>query len=150
MELRLADTRTLEQANAFLPSFIERYNARFAKAPQDPDSAWVPLPADLDLPYYFASRETRKVRADHCIRFAGQLLQLLPGPKESSLVEQSVNVHTVPEGDLYVYHGQRRIPHQQVATPPAPPSAAAASPESAAAPKTKASARQRAWLFGHD
>jgi transposase len=152
-ELRLAGSTTLEQANAFLPDFIERYNTRFAKAPADPQSAWVPLPPDLDLPYYFASREARKVRADHCIRFAGQLLQLLPGPKESSLVEHSVNVHTVPEGELYVYQDQRRIPYQRVAAPPAPPappSAAAAAPPAAAAPKTKASARQRAWLFGQD
>jgi hypothetical protein len=48
-ELRLADASTLEQANAFLSRFIERYNARFGQAPQDPQSAWVPLPSDLDL-----------------------------------------------------------------------------------------------------
>ena len=150
-ELRLADASTLEQANAFLPRFIERYNARFAQAPQDPQRAWVPLPSDLDLPYYFAVRETRKVRADHCIRFAGQLLQLLPGPKEPSLVAQSVSVHTVPEGDCYVYHDKRRIAHQVVTAPvppPVPPSAEATPPIAPAAPKAKASARQRAWLFG--
>ena len=86
-ELRLAGSATLEAANAFLPGFIERYNARFAQEPQDPQSAWVPLPADLDTAYYFAVCETRTVRADHCIRFAGQLLQLLPGPKDPSLVD---------------------------------------------------------------
>ena len=35
-ELRLAGITTLEQANAFLPGFIERYNARFAKPPPTP------------------------------------------------------------------------------------------------------------------
>ncbi len=44
-ELRLADITTLEDANAFLPGFSERFNLRFAKAPQDPQSARVPLPA---------------------------------------------------------------------------------------------------------
>jgi len=48
-ELRLAGMTTLEAANAWLPGFIERDNARFAKAPQDPHSAWVPLPEDLDI-----------------------------------------------------------------------------------------------------
>ena len=150
-ELRLAAASTLAQANAFLPGFIERYNARFAKEPQDPHSAWVPLPTDLDIPYYFAVRETRKVRADHCLRFAGQLLQLLPGPKDPSLVAQSVSVHTVPEGDRYVYHGKRRLTYQVVAapaTPLEPPRAEATPPGVAVAPKAKASARQRAWLFG--
>jgi transposase len=102
-ELRLAGSSDLEQANAFLPGFIERYNVRFAQEPQDPQTAWVPLPADLDIPYYFAVCETRTVRADHCIRFASQLLQLRPGPKDPSLVAQTVTVHVVPEGEIYVY-----------------------------------------------
>lgn len=149
-ELRLAGITTLEGANAFLPSFIERYNARFAKPPADPNCAWVPLPADLDIPYYFAIRETRTVRADHCIRFAGQLLQLLPGPKDPSLVAQRITVHTVPEGDLYVYLDKRRIAHQPVAAaPPAAPAAPNATAQSTAPPAPpKRSAKQRAWLFG--
>jgi len=148
-ELRLQGITTLEEGNAFLPSFIDRYNARFAKAPQDPQNAWVPLPADLDTHYYFSIRATRKVRADHCISFAGQLLQLLPGPKDPSLVDQSVTVHLVPEGDIYLYHGKRRITYQPVvatqATPPQP-TGQALPPAQPADPKAKA--RQRAWLFG--
>jgi hypothetical protein len=116
-ELRLANITTLEEANAFLPAFMDRYNARFGKDPQDPQHAWVPLPSDLDTPYCFAIRETRKVRSDHCISFLGQILQLLPGPDDPSLVAQSVTVHVVPEGDIYLYHGKRRIAHQPVTTP---------------------------------
>jgi transposase len=148
-ELRLAGSSALEEANPFLPGFIERYNARFAKAPQDPNSAWVPLPKDLDIHYYFAVRATRKVRADHCISFDGQLLQLEPGPEDPSLVHQSVAVHVVPEGDIYVYHGKRRITHQPVAAPQAPPAqptGEALRPARPADPKAKA--RPRAWLFG--
>jgi transposase len=148
-ELRLSGITTLPQANAFLPGFIQRFNARFAKAPQDPHSAWVPLPVDLDLAYYFAVRETRKVRSDHCIRFMGQLLQLEPGPKDPSLVNQRVSVHVVPEGDRYVYDGKRRIAYQAVAVPAValaePQDAALPPPQPVVRPRT---ARQRAWLFG--
>jgi transposase len=148
-ELRLAGITTLEEANAFLPKFMERYNARFAKKPKDPQHAWVPLPANLDIAYYFSVRETRTVRADHCIRFAGQLLQLLPGPKDPSLVGQKVSVHVVPEGEIVLYHGKRRIMHQPVTTSPvkAPqPAEEALRPAKPANPKGKA--RQRAWLYG--
>jgi hypothetical protein len=148
-ELRLAGSSDLEQANAFLPGFIERYNVRFAQEPQDLQTAWVPLPADLDIPYYFAVCETRTVRADHCIRFAGQLLQLLPGPMDPSLVAQTVTVHVVPEGEIDVYYGKRRIAHQPVAAPqakPGPPTDAAR-PTAQPSP-SKRSAKQRAWLFG--
>ena len=36
-ELRLAGISDMQSANAFLPVFMERYNARFAKAPRRPD-----------------------------------------------------------------------------------------------------------------
>jgi len=148
-ELRLQGSTTLEEANAFLPAFIDRYNARFAKAPQDPNSAWVPLPADLDIHYYFAIHHTRKVGADHCIRFSGQILQLLPGPKDPSLVDQVVTVHVVPEGAIYLYHGKRPIAHRPCAAPEAVPP----QPQGEALPPPKplqrtSTARQRAWLFG--
>jgi hypothetical protein len=148
-ELRLAHITTLEQANAFLPGFMERYNARFAQPPQDPESAWVPLPADLDLPYYFAIRETRKVGRDHCIRFAGRYWQLLPGPKDPSLVEQNVGVHRVPEGEIYLYHGQRRLTYQAFVAPPlaAPQPPGPALPPAAPGVRNS-SAAQRRWLFG--
>jgi transposase len=148
-ELRLAGITTLEAANAFLPGFIARYNSRFAKAPQDPHSAWVPLPADLDLAYYFAIRETRKVRADHCISFAGRCYQLLPDAQTSSLVHQWITVHRVPEGDIYLYHGKRRLAYQAFVAPPvATPQPVSEAALPAAPGVRKSTARQRAWLFG--
>lgn len=148
-ELRLANITTQEAANAFLPDFIARYNARFAQPPADPGSAWVPAPPDLDLGYYFAQRETRTVRADHCITFQGQVLQLLPSPLDASLVGQRIAVHRVPEGDLYLYHGRCPVAYQLWATPPAPPPRATGEAAAPPPPKPhKSSAKQRAWLFG--
>jgi transposase len=148
-ELRLAGVTTLEAANAFLPGFITRYNARFATSPRDPESAWVPLPADFDNAYFFAVRETRKVRADHCIRFAGQWLQLLPEPTHPSLVDQTVTVHVVPEGDRYVYYGRQRLAYRPLAAAPAVRPAPTKEPAwSKLPPAANAKAKQRAWLYG--
>jgi hypothetical protein len=148
-ELRLAGVATLAAANAYLPGFMARYNARFAQAPQDPQSAWVPVPEDLDSHYYFAIRETRTVGADHCIRYAGQFLQLLPGPRDPSLVHQRVSVHIVPEGELYLYHGRRRLAYRPVAEPAPEPRPAPSAALAASEPMVRqSSARQRAWLFG--
>lgn len=147
-ELRLAGITTMEAANAFLPGFIERYNARFAKAPQDPNTAWVPLPAELDTNYYFAVRESRKVRSDHCISWSGQILQLLPDPKGPSLVDKSVTVHVVPEGAVYLYQDRRPVAYRRVlASDPVPPKPRR---EMVRQPRTvdpKAAARRRGWLF---
>lgn len=146
-ELRLAGITTLEGATAFLPGFIERYNRRFAKVPQDPNSAWVALPADLDLSYYFAIRESRKVRSDNCISWYGQQLQLLPGTNHPSLVEKTISVHVVPEGDVYVYHDRHPVAYRSVASDSLP---LRLTPKRLRPPKPvnpNAKARQRAWLF---
>ena len=38
-EMRLENIHSIEQADAFLPQFMEDYNLRFAVTPQDPDNA---------------------------------------------------------------------------------------------------------------
>ena len=147
-ELRIAGITTLEEANAFLPGFIDRFNLRFAKAPQDPNSAWVPLPPELDLNYYFALRETRKVRADHCISWLGRVLQLLPGKKDPSLVGKSVTVHIVPEGDIYLYYDRHPVAYRPVlASDPVPVKPMPKPMRQPRLANPKAKARQRAWLF---
>lgn len=147
-EMRLAGIRSLEEANAFLPGFIARFNTRFAKAPRDPESAWVPLPAGCDLAYYFAAREQRTVHADHCLQWQGQSLQLVIRAGEPSLARKKVNVHTVPEGVVYVYDGKRRLEYQRVVEAPAATVAVALpSARKAKAPDPRAKAKQRAWLF---
>ena len=147
-ELRLAGITTMEKANAFLPGFIDRYNRRFAKVPQDPNNAWVSLPPELDLNYYFAIRESRKVGSDNCISWYGQRLQLLPGPKNPSLVERRVSVHVVPEGNIYVYHDRHPVAYRTVLT--SDPLPVKPMPKPLRQPKPvnpNAKARQRAWLF---
>ena len=147
-ELRLEGITTSEQANAFLPGFIDRFNARFAKPAQDPDPAWVPLPEGLDLSYHFAVRETRKVRADHCISFEGQLLQLLPKRNGPSLVGETVAVHVVPEGEIHLYRGKDPVPFEVVPAPvPMPAKQPAKEARLPRPAQPKATARQRAWLF---
>lgn len=47
-ELRLAGISDMEAANAFLPAFMDRYNAKFAKAPRRPDNQHRPLNVEPD------------------------------------------------------------------------------------------------------
>jgi hypothetical protein len=149
-ELRLAGVSTMDEANAFLPGFIARYNGRFAVAPADPEPAWVPLPPDTDLAYHFAAREERVVRPDHTLSWLGAAYQLLPAARQPGLVGKKVAVHVVPEGDVYLYQGKRRLAYAPVAAPAPPPAGAAAkaAPRPAKPPDPRAAAKRRAWLFG--
>jgi transposase len=49
VEMRIAGISTIEEANAFLPGFIEKFNARFAVEPADPEPAFLPAVAKQDL-----------------------------------------------------------------------------------------------------
>src|SRR5438132_2608422 len=130
-EMRLAGINTLEEANAFLPDYIQRYNAHFSSAAADPAPAWVKPDAAsegdmaaleaLDLPYYFAAKEERTVRADHTLSFRGKIFSIQRKRFERSLAAERVQVHTTPEGECFVYHGKQRLQYKQVTSRPATP-----------------------------
>ena len=109
--------------------------------------------AEAGIRHQVSVRESRKVRADHCIQWQGQVLQLDIRRDEPVLVGKSVSVHTVPEGRLYVYHGDRRLQYHRVAgeqraTIKGSQEALPTTPKLKMANPT-AQARRRAWLFGH-
>jgi transposase len=60
-ELRLRGISTLADANAWAPSFMASYNARFAKPPKSDFDAHRPLRADENLDLLLTWRETRRV-----------------------------------------------------------------------------------------
>jgi transposase len=155
-ELRLAGVATLADANAFLPSFLEQFNARFGVTPHDSEPAWVPLPDDFDEAAVFAIVDERTVSADHCVRHAGRTLQLLPSPKSASLVGKTVAVHVTPEDETFLYTGKTRLTYTPLDRTLDRPQAMGAlrteTPAASAAmvqPTRKASAKQRTWLFGN-
>ncbi len=77
-ELAAAGVTTVAAANTFLPSYLDRHNARFAVPPTAPGRAYLPVPATLNLAHVFCLKHTRVVRPDNTISFQGTPLQLLP------------------------------------------------------------------------
>lgn len=77
LELRRAGISSIEEANAFLPSFIEKFNARFAKQPANPEPAFAPCPPRETLERIICVKETRKASAGSTISFGGKTYQLL-------------------------------------------------------------------------
>ena len=95
LELRLAGIKSIKEANAFLPGFIKRFNARFAVVPREPQSAYRPLPvcvpacacthADrqrtgreehINIDYVLCRKEARKASQGSTFSFRGQAYQL--------------------------------------------------------------------------
>lgn len=106
-ELRLAQARTIEEAQRVLDRFLPRYNARFAQPPARPEPAWQPAPADFERICCFKYQRT--VSHDNTISLDGRLLQLHPGPGGRSYVGARVDVHALLNGQLAVYHRGHRL-----------------------------------------
>ena len=66
-ELRLEGITAIEDANGFLPGFLERHNARFAVCATDPTPAWRPWPDGLSSAAVFCFHYPRRVARDSTI-----------------------------------------------------------------------------------
>jgi len=148
-EMRLAGIATREEANAFLPGFLLRYNAQFAVEPADPTPAWVPLEPGTDLDYYFSVVETRTVKEDHTICFDGKTLQIVAASRTRSLAGNKITVRINAEGEMALYDRKQRLEYRPV---PASRQPAKPLPPVPANPKKQPAQHrlnkgQRAWLY---
>jgi transposase len=145
-ELVAAGVTTIAAANAFLPGYLDRHNARFAVPPADPGRAYLPVPATLKLAHLFCFKHTRVVRPDNTISFQGTPLQLLPTAERRSWVKARVEVHERLDGSRALVYQGEEIPHRPAPVDAAtrrPHAAAAAGPAGAPTPLGVAASRQR-------
>jgi transposase len=113
-ELALAGITTLEAANRFLREvYLPEHNARFAVAPEQPETAFV---ADLAGAHrdILCLHEERVVGNDNCVRYRGLVLQIPPGPLRPHFVKARVRVHDYPDGTLAIFHGPRCLARYRV------------------------------------
>ena len=72
-ELRLRGINTIEEANAFLPEFLEDLNRRFGKEAMNPEDAHRPVKNPDDLERIFWQKETRKLSKNLTFQHHGSL-----------------------------------------------------------------------------
>jgi len=107
-ELRLAGITTMDEANQFLrETFLPDHNQRFAIAPEEPGSAFVPFAGNLDD--ILCIQEERTVGNDNTVRYKGRVLQIPEDRHRRHYVKAKVRVHEYPDGRLAVFHGPRRL-----------------------------------------
>jgi transposase len=108
-ELRLAKVTTPQEGNCFLPTFLPRYNRRFAIAARQSDKAWRPVPKTLDLNRAISFHYPAKVGLDNTVRLGELLLDIPPGPLGRSYAKARVEVRQLLNGSWKVYYKDRLI-----------------------------------------
>ena len=119
-ELRLADARTLAEANVVLGLFLPRFNERFGVPAAQPGSAYRSVDPELDMAGLLCIKSRRKVAKDNTVKYEGSELQLYPSPDRPSYAGVLVEVQERLDGQLVVCHRGTVI-----ATRKAPPDAVA-------------------------
>lgn len=108
-ELRQARASTLDEANQVLEAYLPRFNDRFQRPAGQEGSAYRPWPSSLDSDRLFCFKYERTVTRDNVISFAGNQLQLPPGPGRRSYAGLRVQLHQRMDNHLLVYYQDRQI-----------------------------------------
>jgi hypothetical protein len=104
-ELRLAKIAASDEATRYLnETFIPKYGRLFGVAPEDPESAWRPLPVDMDLRNILCKRYEAKANYDNTISVEGQAIQLLPTKTRLSFAKAQVAANRWLDGSWHVFH----------------------------------------------
>jgi transposase len=104
--MRLEGIASIEAANRWLATvYIPHHNARFAVAPAEEGTAFVPFVGVLDD--ILCVQEERVVRNDNTVRYEGRVLQIPEQRHRRHFVKATVRVHKYPDGRLAIFHGPR-------------------------------------------
>jgi transposase len=75
-EMTLAGVKTTVEANAFLQTYIPKFNAQFSVRAGKEGDAYVTVPSTTDLDQVFSSQEDRRVGNDFTVRFENDWYQI--------------------------------------------------------------------------
>jgi hypothetical protein len=112
-DLRLAGISTIEAGNAFLPGFMERFNARFAVAPARPNDLHRPLNVAPDrLRCILCRREQRHVGQQLTLSYERKQIMLEKSDATIGLAGQYVDTYAFADGRLDVRWKGMSLPYQ--------------------------------------
>ena len=120
IELRLKKIRTMEEANAFLPTYVPRFNERFAVMARESLSAYQPRPPQWRLNQILCRRHERLTDAGSTISFEGRTYQLM-GDKKKVLAlrpREVVSVLVHRDGKLRAMHQENSYALREFTKPP--------------------------------
>jgi hypothetical protein len=101
---------TKEEANEYLKkAYISEHNKRFATAPPQQGSAFMPLPKGLDLNKIFCFKHERTVNCDNTVSFKRRLFQIAKNKLRVSFAKCKVTVYEHLDGSVSISYGRHSL-----------------------------------------
>ncbi|MBB6146845.1 hypothetical protein HNQ77_004826 [Silvibacterium bohemicum] len=115
-ELRLRQLSTMDEANQFLPEFMEDYNKRFAKDAANPKDLHRPIRSEENIREAFAWREERTVSGSLTLQYDKVVFLLEPNDFTRELARKRVTVSDYPDGRLVITYNGRPLSYSKFDT----------------------------------
>jgi len=109
-ELRLRGIDSIDDANAYVPEFLEDFNRRFSKLPRNPKDLHRPLADHEDLDAAMCHK-VRKLSQALTLRYDKVLFILEPTEASKRLAGGKVVVCDYPDGRLVLTHEGASLPY---------------------------------------
>lgn len=108
-ELRLANAKTLEEANKVLYNFLPKFNKRFSIKPHKKESLYRPIPKGLDLDKILCKQTRHVLRNDFTVAHDKKLYQVLDRTSAREVeVQERVN------GQMLIVHKGQRLKYKEI------------------------------------
>ena len=121
-QLRLAQVKTLEEANRFLENeYWPEWNARFARPVEEFPNHHRPLNEHLDLAAILCHVEERVIGNDYTFSFAGRRFQILRAVVEAGMRRQRLRIELRLDGELKARYRGRYLDIAECGARSAPP-----------------------------
>jgi len=108
-EMRLRNISNIEDANKYLPEFIDCYNKKFSKEPRGHFDAHRPLDSGYNLARILARREERTVFNDLSISYHSRYYQILEYEMSNRLKGKKVEVRQHCDGTIKIYFENKEL-----------------------------------------
>lgn len=115
-ELRLANAKTLEEANTVAKKYFKNYNKKFMKQAKDKEKAWRPIPENVDLKHVLCWKYKRVVRNDNTVSLDGMTLQIPPSDVRCSFAKAVVEIHKLLDGTITIHYKNNEIAKFKIKT----------------------------------
>ena len=104
-EFKLNNISTIEQANDFLPKYIEKYNKKFAIEPENKNSKFVPIPSYIDLDILLSNKLTRVIDSAGTFTINNKRFQIV---NNNILPNVKVNIYISHKIGIIVEYKEKR------------------------------------------
>jgi hypothetical protein len=110
-ELRLKGISSVAGANAYLPEFIQQYNARFGVPPRSAESAHRPLPKAEDLDRVLSLSERRTLSKNLTLSYSNVIYQIQTKRAAYTMRQAQVEVREASTGKITIEYKGRPLEH---------------------------------------